>query len=80
MSEADRLLQDILEAGDLLGRDGAGRMVILLAVEPPDFDRLMTHAADAAEREDGGGRPAPAPANSSAMLSQSLGPHSRQSA
>jgi hypothetical protein len=28
MREADRLLQTILEAGDLVGRDAAGRMVI----------------------------------------------------
>jgi hypothetical protein len=54
MREADRLLQTILEAGDLVGRDDAGRMVIQLAVEPCDFDRLMAFGADAAESEDGG--------------------------
>jgi hypothetical protein len=54
VSEADRLLQTILEAGDLVGRDDAGRMVIQLAVEPRDFDRLMAFGADAVEAEDGG--------------------------
>jgi hypothetical protein len=54
MREADRLLQTILEAGDLVGQDDAGRMVIQLAVEPLDFDRLMAFGADAVEAEDGG--------------------------
>ena len=54
MGEASALLQAILEAGDLVGRDTAGRMVIQLAVEPRDFDRLMAFGADAVEAEDGG--------------------------
>ena len=54
MREADRLLQTILEAGDLVGQDDAGRMVIQLAVEPRDFDHLMAFGADAVEAEDGG--------------------------
>jgi hypothetical protein len=54
MGEAGRLLQAILEGGDLVGRDDAGRMVVLLAIEPCDFDRLMAFGADAAESEDGG--------------------------
>jgi hypothetical protein len=54
MRESDQLLQTILEAGDLVGRDDAGRMVIQLAVEPRDFDRLMAFGADAVEAEDGG--------------------------
>ena len=54
MSEADRLLQAILEAGDIVGKDAAGRMVIQLAVERADFERLMAFGADAAESEDGG--------------------------
>ena len=37
-----------------LGRDEAGRTVIPFAIEPPDFERLMAHAADAAECEDCG--------------------------
>jgi len=53
-SEADRLLQVILEAGDLVGRDGAGRMVIQLAVARADFERLMAFGADAVECEGGG--------------------------
>jgi hypothetical protein len=53
-SEADRLLQVILEAGDLVGRDGAGRMVIQLAVARADFERLMAFGADAVECDDGG--------------------------
>ena len=54
MSEADRLLQAILEAGDIVGKDAAGRLVIQLAVERADFERLMAFAADAVECEDGG--------------------------
>ena len=54
MSEAGRLLRTILEAGDIVGRDAAGRMVIKLAVERADFERLMAFGADAAESEDGG--------------------------
>jgi hypothetical protein len=54
MREADRLLQTILEAGDLVGRDAAGRMVIQLALEPRDFHRLMAFGADAVEAEDDG--------------------------
>ena len=54
MGEASALLQAILEAGDLVGRDTAGWMVIQLAVEPRDFDRLMAFGADAVEAEDGG--------------------------
>jgi hypothetical protein len=53
MSEADRLLQTILEAGDLVGRGAAGRMVIQLAAERADFERLMAFGSDAAESEDG---------------------------
>jgi hypothetical protein len=54
MSEAERLLQTILEAGDIVGRDAAGRMVIQLAVKRADFERLMAFGADAVECEDGG--------------------------
>jgi hypothetical protein len=54
MSEADRLLQTILEAGDVVGRDPAGRVVIQLAVPRRDFERLMAFGTDAAECEDGG--------------------------
>ena len=54
MSEADRLLHTILEAGDVVGRDAAERMVIQLAIERRDFERLMAFGADATECEDGG--------------------------
>jgi hypothetical protein len=54
IGEADRFLQMILEAGDLVGRDATGRMVIQLALAPRDFDRLMAFGADAVEAEDGG--------------------------
>ena len=54
MDEASMLLQAILDAGDLVGRDDADRMVVQLAIEPRDFDRLMAFGADAAESEDGG--------------------------
>jgi hypothetical protein len=54
MGEASMLLQAILEAGDLVGCDDAGRMVVQLAIEPRDFDRLMALGADAAESENGG--------------------------
>jgi hypothetical protein len=52
--EAGRLLHNILEGGDFVGRDDAGRMVVVLAIEPRDFDRLMAFGADAVESEDGG--------------------------
>jgi hypothetical protein len=57
MSEAELLLQKILEAGDVVGRDAAGRTVIQLAVNPEDFLRLMAFGADAAESECDDGEP-----------------------
>jgi hypothetical protein len=54
MGEAGWLLQSLLEGGDLVGRDDAGRMVVVLAIEPRDFDRLMAFGANAVESEDGG--------------------------
>jgi hypothetical protein len=54
MGEADRLLHNILEGGDFVGRDDAGRMVIQLAIEPRDFEQMMAFGADAVESEDGG--------------------------
>jgi hypothetical protein len=54
MNEAGRLLHTILGAGDLVGRDPAGRMVIRLAVHPRDFERLMALGADAVQGDDGG--------------------------
>ena len=54
MSEADRLLHSILEGGDIVGRDAAGRMVIVLAIEPRDFEQLLTFGAVEVESECGG--------------------------
>lgn len=54
MSEAGELLRQILEGGDIVGRDRAGRTIIQLAVDRRVLDRLMAFGADAAECEDGG--------------------------
>lgn len=54
MCEAGELLRQILETGDIVGRDATGRTVIQLALDRATFDRLMVFGADAAEREDGG--------------------------
>ena len=54
MNEAEQLLRQILESGDVVGRDGAGRTVLQLAVDRATLDRLMAFGADAAESEDGG--------------------------
>jgi hypothetical protein len=51
MSESDRLLHNIIEGGDLVGRDHAGRMVIMLAIEPRDFEKLLTFGAVEVESE-----------------------------
>ena len=48
------LLRDILERGDITGRDAAGRVVIELAVDRATFERLMAFGAELAEAEDGG--------------------------
>jgi hypothetical protein len=54
MSEADRLLQNILEGGDIIGRDAAGRFVIQVAVDRRDFELLMSFGAVDVESECGG--------------------------
>ena len=54
MSESDWLLHNILEGSDFVGRDDAGRMVIVLAIEPRDFEKLLTFGAVAVESEGGG--------------------------
>ena len=54
MGESDRLLHNILEGGDVIGRDGSGRVVMLLAIDPRDFRQLEAFGADAVECEDGG--------------------------
>ena len=51
MGESERLLHNIIEGGDFVGRDDAGRMVIVLAIEPRDFDKLLTFGAVEVESE-----------------------------
>jgi len=53
-AEARALLHHLLEHGDVVGRDRAGRTIIQLAVETWVLDKLMGFDADAVEREDGG--------------------------
>jgi hypothetical protein len=49
MSEAEQILRDILEHGDIAGRDAAGRTIIKLAVDRRTFKRLKAFRADKAE-------------------------------
>jgi hypothetical protein len=56
-AEARALLHHLLEHGDVVGRDAAGRMIIQLAVDDWTFDRLMAFDAAAAEFEDADGEP-----------------------
>jgi hypothetical protein len=53
-AEARALLHHLLEHGDLVGKDSAGRTVIKLAVDDWALERLMAFDADAAELEDQG--------------------------
>jgi hypothetical protein len=52
-AEARALLHDLLEHGDIVGRDTAGRTIVQLAVDDWALERLLTFDADAAELEDG---------------------------
>jgi hypothetical protein len=54
MTEAEMLLRDILERGDIVGRDAAGRIVIELAVDRATFERLMAFGAEQTDAEEGG--------------------------
>jgi hypothetical protein len=54
MSEAEQLLWQILEGGDIVGRHGAGRTILQLAVYDNDLERPMAFGADAAESEHDG--------------------------
>jgi hypothetical protein len=58
-AEARVLLNHILEHGDIVGRDTAGRAIIKLAVDDWVLDKLMTFDAEAAELEDADGEPEP---------------------
>ena len=52
-AEARALLHHLLEHGDVVGRDSAGRTVIQVAADDWVLERLMTFDADGAELEDG---------------------------
>jgi hypothetical protein len=52
--EARALLHHLLEHGEVLGRDTAGRTIIQLAVDEWLLDKLMGFDAEAAELEDFG--------------------------
>ncbi len=49
--EARALLHHLLEHGDVMGRDTAGRTIIQLAVDDWALERLLTFDAEAAELE-----------------------------
>jgi hypothetical protein len=53
-AEARALLHHVLEYGDMVGRDTAGRTIIQLAVDDWTLETLLAFDADAAELEDGG--------------------------
>jgi hypothetical protein len=53
-AQARALLHHLLEAGDIIGRDAAGRAVIQLAANDWLLDQLMTFDAGAEDLEDGG--------------------------
>jgi hypothetical protein len=53
-AEARALLHHLLEHGDIVDEDSAGRTVIQLAVDGWVLDKLMTFDAEAPELEDGG--------------------------
>ena len=59
-AEARALLHHLLEHGDMVGTDTAGRAIIQLAVENRVLESLLTFDAEAADLEDGGdGEPEP---------------------
>ena len=53
-AQARALLHHLLEAGDIIGRDTAGRTVIQLAANDWLLHQLMTFDAGAEDLEDGG--------------------------
>ena len=52
-AEAQALLHHLLEHGDVVGRDTAGRTIIQLAVDDWTLEKLLTFDTDATELEDG---------------------------
>ena len=53
-AEACALLHHLLEHGDIVGKDTAGRTIIQLAVDDWTLDKLVTFDAESADLEDGG--------------------------
>ena len=53
-AETRALLHHLLERGDIVGRDTAGRTIIQLAVNDRVLERLMTFDAEGVDLEDGG--------------------------
>jgi hypothetical protein len=53
-AEAPAVLHHLLEHGDIVGRDTAGRTVIQLTVDVWTLERLMTFDAETADLKDGG--------------------------
>jgi hypothetical protein len=53
-SEARALLRFILQHGDIVGTDHAGRTILQLAVDPWMLDQLAAFDADAEDFEDDG--------------------------
>ena len=51
--EARALLHHLLEHGDVVGKDTAGRSIVQLAVDDWVLDKLLAFDADAGELEDG---------------------------
>ena len=52
--EARALLHHLLEHGDIVGRDTAGRTIIQLAVDDWALEKLLIFEAEAVDLEDGG--------------------------
>lgn len=52
-AEARKLVHHLLEHGDIVGQDAAGRTIIQLAVDDWVLEKLMGFGAEAAELEDG---------------------------
>ena len=53
-SEARALLNCVLRDGDIVATDDAGRVALLLLIDPWTLDRLLAFDADAADLEDNG--------------------------
>jgi hypothetical protein len=58
-AEARALLHHLLDHGDIMGRDTAGRNIIQLAVDDWALEKLLTFDAEATDLEDGDSEPEP---------------------